>query len=183
MKKLNILISAYACNPYLGSENQVGWNVVSRVSQKHNVTVIVSSTNKKDIKSFFKKNYKNKKIKFFFIDHDRFSLIEKIWAPSYYWSYKIWQKKAFIIARKLHNVKNFDLCHQLNMIGFREPGYLWKLNIPFIWGPIGGLTYYSSKLIFSFGLYNFFYSLGYNFLNYLDIKFSVRPRLAFKKKK
>ena len=21
------------------------------------------------------------------------------------------------------------------MIGFREPGYLWKLNKPFVWGP------------------------------------------------
>ena len=182
MKKLNVLISAYACNPYLGSENQVGWNVVSRISKKHNVTVIVSSSNKNDIRSFNKKNHRYRKIKFIFINHKRFSLIEKIWAPSYYWSYKIWQKEAFIIARKLHKIKNFDLCHQLNMIGFREPGYLWKLNIPFVWGPIGGLTFYSSKLIFNFGLYNFFYSLGYNFLNYLDIKFSNRPRLAFNKK-
>jgi glycosyltransferase involved in cell wall biosynthesis len=28
--------------------------------------------------------------------------------------------------------------HQLNMTGFREPGYLWKLDAPFVWGPIGG---------------------------------------------
>jgi hypothetical protein len=26
----------------------------------------------------------------------------------------------------------------LNMIGYREPGYLWKLNVPFVWGPMGG---------------------------------------------
>ena len=32
------------------------------------------------------------------------------------------------------------MLHQLNMIGFREPGYLWKLSketdIPFVWGPV-----------------------------------------------
>lgn len=33
-----------------------------------------------------------------------------------------------------------DVVHQLNMIGFREPGYLWKIEgIPFVWGPIGGM--------------------------------------------
>ena len=36
--KLNILISAYACNPYLGSESQVGWNFTSRMSKKHKIT-------------------------------------------------------------------------------------------------------------------------------------------------
>ena len=181
MKSLNILISAYGCNPYLGSESQVGWNVTSRISKKHKITVLTSSKNKKDINSFFKKNSKNPKLKFIFIKHNRFSLLEKFWPPSLYWTYAIWQKKAFKIAEKLNKKKKFDLCHQLNMIGFREPGYLWRLNIPFIWGPIGGLNFYSSKLIFNLGIYNFFYSLTYNFIRYLDIKFLIRPKLAFMK--
>ena len=181
MKSLNILISAYACNPYLGSEPQGGWNVISRISKKHKVTVLTALTNKKNINSFLKKNFKNPKLKFIFINHKRFSLIEKLWPPSYYWSYKVWQKEAFKIAEKINKKKKFDLCHQLNMIGFREPGYLWRLNVPFVWGPIGGLTFYSSKLMFNLSIYIFFYSLIYNFLNYLDIKFLTRPRLAFRK--
>ena len=37
--------------------------------------------------------------------------------------------------------EKIDLIHQLNMIGFREPGYLWKIKrIPFVWGPIGGMN-------------------------------------------
>lgn len=39
--------------------------------------------------------------------------------------------------------RGIDVIHQLNMIGFREPGYLWQVSketgIPFVWGPIGGL--------------------------------------------
>jgi glycosyltransferase involved in cell wall biosynthesis len=30
------------------------------------------------------------------------------------------------------------MTHHLTMIGFREPGYLWRLSIPFVWGPVGG---------------------------------------------
>ena len=156
MRSLNILISAYACSPYLGSEAQNGWNPALGISKKHKVTVLTALTNKKNINLFFKKNPKNPKLKFIFIEHNRFSLIEKLWPPSYYWAYAIWQKKAFKIVEKLNKKKKFDLCHQLNMIGFREPGYLWRLNIPFVWGPIGGLTFYSSKLIFNLGIYNFF---------------------------
>jgi glycosyltransferase involved in cell wall biosynthesis len=56
----------------------------------------------------------------------------------YYLSYRQWQRDAFLKARELHREIGFDLVHQLNMIGFREPGFLWKLAVPFLWGPIGG---------------------------------------------
>ena len=75
---------------------------------------------------------KNPKLKFIFIKHNRFSLMEKFWPPSLYWTYAKWQKKAFKIVEQLNKKEKIDLCHQLNMIGIREPGYLWRLNIPFV---------------------------------------------------
>jgi glycosyltransferase involved in cell wall biosynthesis len=56
----------------------------------------------------------------------------------YYWAYNLWQKRAYARAKELHAAHPFDIVHQLNMIGYREPGYLWKLPIPFVWGPVGG---------------------------------------------
>jgi glycosyltransferase involved in cell wall biosynthesis len=57
----------------------------------------------------------------------------------YYTGYKSWQKAAFRAASKLHAQRPFDLIHQLNITGFREPGYLWKFSdVPFVWGPVGG---------------------------------------------
>jgi hypothetical protein len=56
----------------------------------------------------------------------------------YYAGYKAWQKAAWREARRLHADRPFDVVHQLNMTGFREPGYLWRLDAPFVWGPIGG---------------------------------------------
>ena len=40
MKRLNVLINAVLCNPYGGSESATGWNIVTRIAQHHNVTVI-----------------------------------------------------------------------------------------------------------------------------------------------
>ena len=38
----------------------------------------------------------------------------------------------------MHRRMPFDLAHQVNLCGFREPGDLWKLGVPFVWGPVGG---------------------------------------------
>ena len=50
--------------------------------------------------------------------------------------------------------ENFDLIHNLNPIGYREPGYLWKLNLPYIWGPIGGIPNRPSQLFTDLSLKN-----------------------------
>lgn len=72
----------------------------------------------------------------------------------FYFYYSVWQKKTLRIAKEIirqqrdvvdaDGVKHgIDILHQLNMIGFREPGMFWKLSrktgIPLVWGPIGGM--------------------------------------------
>jgi glycosyltransferase involved in cell wall biosynthesis len=64
------------------------------------------------------------------------------------------------------------------MVGFREPGYLWKLDIPFIWGPIGGMGYFPFRFFPAVGLKGAIYYLGYNCINYFHTHFLNRPRTA-----
>ena len=55
----------------------------------------------------------------------------------FYKYYKEWQWKTYLMAKDICRKTHIDILHQLNMIGFREPGYLWKIpDIPFIWGPV-----------------------------------------------
>ena len=46
----------------------------------------------------------------------------------FYYYYKKWQKKTYHLAKRIIQDDKIDLIHQLNMIGYREPGYLWKIN-------------------------------------------------------
>lgn len=46
----------------------------------------------------------------------------------FYKYYKEWQWKTYLLAKDICKVEKMDVLHQLNMIGFREPGYLWKLS-------------------------------------------------------
>jgi glycosyltransferase involved in cell wall biosynthesis len=59
-----------------------------------------------------------------------------------YLSYNLWHRKAYQAARRLHARVGFDLVHQVNFCGYREPSYLWQLGVPFIWGPVGGTQNY-----------------------------------------
>ena len=67
------------------------------------------------------------------------------------------------------------------MVGFREPGYMWKLPIPFVWGPVGGLGLTDWRLLgllpFA-GKVEFFFR---NVFNWYHSHFLIRPRIAARK--
>lgn len=57
---------------------------------------------------------------------------------TFYYAFAFWHKQAYKRAKELVEQEHFDLIHFVGPIGYREPGYLWNLKIPYIWGPIGG---------------------------------------------
>jgi len=118
------------------------------------------------------------KVNFYFIQKNRNRLLRKIWPPSYYWYYRKWHLQAYRKAKQLHKEVCFDVAHQLTMVGFREPGYLWQLNIPFVWGPIGGMGYFPTRFLPVVGAKGAVYYLGYNCMNFLHRHFLTRPKKA-----
>lgn len=183
-KRLKILISAYACAPNKGSEPGMGWNFVTGLAKFHELHVIVEKRKwEKPINEYLLQNPDlNNNITFYFIDKKRNKPLRKIWPPSYYWFYNKWQKEAFKLACQLDKKFNFDLMHQLNMVGYREPGYLWKIGKPFVWGPVGGLVNSPWRFLFSLGLKGFLFYLGRNLINYWQRNFLIRPKIAVKNK-
>ena len=52
--------------------------------------------------------------------------------------YKRWQKEIFSLAKNIVNEHDIDIIHHITFNEFRTPGKLYKINKPFVWGPIGG---------------------------------------------
>ena len=180
MQKYKILISAYACSPYNGSEPGMGWNFVLGLSRYHEVHVITEKRKwEAPINKFLKENSAlNQNLKFYFIEKKRNKKLRKIWPPSYYWFYRKWQKEAYQFALELDNRENFELVHQLNMVGYREPGYLWKIDKPFVWGPIGGLENSPWRFLPSLGFKGLLFYTSRNLINLWQRNFNSRPRKA-----
>jgi glycosyltransferase involved in cell wall biosynthesis len=181
IKPLNILVSAYACGPKWGSEIGMGWNWVINLAQYCELTVITEIGFKEDIEEVLPTlNLKNPPI-FYYIDVGDMGrkLFWKQGSFTFYKHYKIWQQKAYILSEKLIKLNKYDLIHQLNMIGYREPGFLWKNNeIPKVWGPIGGFTLMPWKFLYVLGFNNaVFYALK-NVYNVMQMYYFSRIRNA-----
>lgn len=144
MKKdrLKVLLGCYACDPGYGSEPGMGWNFVSNIARHHDVHAIVEKGEFEETLTRFAAEHPEavQNITFHFVPRTHHNTLRKIWPPSYYWFYRAWHRKAYKLAVELDKKENFDIVHQVTISGFREPGFLWKLGKPFIWGPLGGFT-------------------------------------------
>jgi glycosyltransferase involved in cell wall biosynthesis len=132
-----ILASAYAINPYKGSEDGMGWNFIYQIARFHKVIAITRKNNKTNIENFKKENpdhlYEN--ITFLYYDLPYWARFWKKGGKGALVYFYLWQRLLPSFVRK-QNVK-FDITHNVNFHNDWTPSYLWKLNKPFVWGPIG----------------------------------------------
>lgn len=155
----------------------MGWNFVRCLSKLHELHIITESKFQPDLEKYFLEHPEERKAyHFYFIRKERHKKLRKIWPPSYYWFYRKWQKEALRLANELDSKEHFDLVHHLNMVGFREPGYLWKMDKPLIWGPTGGMHQSPWALLPYIGLYGMLYYGIRNILNLKDIYLKELPR-------
>jgi glycosyltransferase involved in cell wall biosynthesis len=142
-KRLNILLSAYACEPDKGSEPGVGWNWAVHLSKKYNVYVITRTNNKESIEKYMA-SHGNEHLHFFFYDCSPIiKKMKKILPGGIFIYYRIWQKNILSLAKFIVKEYNIDIVHHITFNEYRTPGVLYKLNKPFVWGPIGGGQFYN----------------------------------------
>jgi glycosyltransferase involved in cell wall biosynthesis len=188
-RRLKILITAHEISPVVGSECSSGWNIITRLGKFHDITVLFAETNQ-----FGTNNYREQ-IDSFISDNGIVSGVEFIpikqppvtnliaWFNKrlsdkktsvglsllYFSGVKFWEKSLYRFAIKLLKERDFDVLHHFNHISFREPGFLWKIDKPFVWGPTSGLSRVPVSFLHSMPIREVFYNLLRNFLNRFQI--------------
>jgi len=84
-------------------------------------------------------------VEFVFVKPSKLTLLgeflnKKGFIYAHYPAIRRWQKDAYKTAMKLICSYEIDIVHHLGPIGYREPGYLWKIHKPYVWGPVGGFS-------------------------------------------
>lgn len=181
--RLKVLIGAYACSPTRGSEYGVGWGWVEAISHYHDLWVLTGEHNKEQIEAELARRPElGSRIQFQYIPRTRYLWAEKVWPPAYLFTYRRqWLSDMYEAGKRLHGSIGFDVIHQLTYVGFRVPGILWKLDAPFVWGPIGGLEQTTWKLLPGLGVAGCLYFTARNLLNEWDRRFSRDAKRAFAK--
>lgn len=132
-----ILATAYAINPYKGSEDGMGWNFVLQIARYNKVIAITRRNNRAQIESYMaeKPDPRYANIQFQYFDLPYWMRFWKRGGRGAMLYYTLWQRGIIPFIRK--QKLEADIVHNLNFHNDWTPSYLWKLRKPFVWGPVG----------------------------------------------
>lgn len=174
--------AAYACEPYYGSEQAVGWNWALEASKTCDVYVACCEDDcRPPIERYLAENGPLPNLHFLFLPHTRAERaligLSRFVPHLHYAAFRRWHLRAYRRAMELHESIGLDLVQHVNFISFREPGYLWKMPTPMVWGPIGGMQNCPPQFLASLGLRGISEGVR-SLINTLQLRFGRRSRRA-----
>jgi glycosyltransferase involved in cell wall biosynthesis len=136
---MNILLSAYSCEPGKGSERGVGWNIACEMANYHSVWVLTRPDESQAAIAAELARHPRPNLRVVYCT-------VPFWQDSLRWGqsgamqmhYYLWQIQAYRVARQLHREIGFDLVHHVTFVRYASPSFLALLPVPFVWGPVGG---------------------------------------------
>lgn len=173
MRKL--LVSAYACEPFKGSEQAVGWNLVLQLARNNHVTVITRANNKDVIEPNIP-HHLRANIKFLYHDAPSLFLKLKSKEKGVYFYYIIWQLFQIPLLKRLTKKYKFDYSLHLTFGSIWLPTFLPFFKPRFIWGPLGGGEGIPNSFISTLSLRG---KLLQYFRNILSFTIYVNPLLLY----
>jgi glycosyltransferase involved in cell wall biosynthesis len=184
MKRINALINAYACSPNMGSEPGMAWNWCIHLAKYCELHIITEGEFRDKIEASLSILPQAKNMHFYYNPLSE-EIRKMCWNQGdwrFYKHYRNWQKSTLEITKEIIAKEKIDIVHQLNMIGFREPGYLWKIEkIPFVWGPLDAKESFPVAYLEGAGLKAKLFIRLKNFLTKLQLRYSGRVRTAIRR--
>lgn len=186
MKRLKILISAYACNPSASlqlhpGEDLTGWKLTEQVARKHETWVVTHEYNRVGIEAAGNRHTEASP-RFVFVKLPKYlDWLYKFGAGERLYYY-FWQIAAWRVARRLHREFRFDLAHHLTFGNYWMPSFIGAfLSVPFVWGPVGGGQKTPPSLLSLYNLLGQFSEIGRDLAQWLGRNILVSRRLCLRR--
>lgn len=134
-----ILVTAYAVNPYKGSEEGMGWHFIRQIARFHRVIAVTRANNAPFIRQFMAEHPEDRalydRIEFRYFDWPRWMICWKrgpLLSMVYYYGWQL-TVALWLLRKRLPA----DIVHNLNFHNDWTPSFLWILGKPMVWGPVG----------------------------------------------
>lgn len=135
-RKLKIFISAYACEPNLGSEIGVGWHWALEMSKYFDLWVLTRKSNQKTIETWLLENPCFQNINFIYYDLPYYLRFWKKGLRGVHIYYYIWQRLTNNIVKQTMKKNDIKIYHLLTYGNAIWPVSKYGQKKFFIWGPI-----------------------------------------------
>ena len=168
----------------MGSEPGMAWNWCSNLAKHCELFIITEEEFRDKIEAVVPTLPQGKNMHFYYNpvtpEVRRMCWNQGDWR--FYWHYRKWQKRTLEMAEKICAEQKIDILHQLNMIGYREPGLLWKIKGPkFVWGPVGGMETMPIAYLKGAGAKTILFNRLKNLINSLQYRYQPNVRKAVKR--
>ncbi|HEX6234306.1 MAG TPA: glycosyltransferase [Jiangellaceae bacterium] len=136
---MRILISAYACEPGKGSEQEVGLQVMLAAAQRHDVWVLTRENSISLLEEYLAGHPLRDRIQLRGLDlHGPVRQFKRTGQPGLHAYYEAWQRLAAVHAAELDRRFDFDVVHHATFATYWTRAGVSGLGKPFVWGPVGG---------------------------------------------
>ena len=134
---MRVLVSAYACEPNKGSEQEVGWQRALHMRAFADEVWVLTRSNNKEVIEGDPQGHTHG-LHFLYYDLPRWLRSLKKWPVFLYVYVTLWQWGAYRLAASQHRENAFDCVYHVTFASIRTGSRMGRLGIPFVIGPIAG---------------------------------------------
>ena len=138
---MNVLVSAYACNPARGGEEGIGFNWMHEWHHTgHSVWCLTTPAGRPGLTAYVNHLGPDEQARL----HIEYVQVPRLvdylyrWQFGVYLHYIVWQFLAWRTAWRLTRQVPFDLVHHASYGSLQMASWLWRLGLPLVIGPLGG---------------------------------------------
>ena len=177
-----IALITYDISPYRGSEAAVSWNFVTKMHKYARLIVIYGGSQDEVERYVSATPLEN--VEWVFVPKKELPPVGKGLREDFYYLvyYMQWHREVARIVGGLVDSGSVDLIHYLNPIGFKEPGWCWKIkSVPYVWGPVQGVDNRPLRLYKTMGVKGTIAAIVRRIVHNGLFMFHPRVRKAFKR--
>ncbi|WP_400191523.1 glycosyltransferase family 4 protein [Hymenobacter sp. B81] len=140
---MKLLLSAYACNPAQGGEDNIGFHwALQMACRGQDVWCLTTDFGRDDINRYLARHADDEpalaRLHFVFVTVPALFEFLYRWQFGVYLHYIAWQYAAWRVARRLDAEVDFDVVHHATYSSLKMGSWLWRLGKPLVYGPVGG---------------------------------------------
>jgi glycosyltransferase involved in cell wall biosynthesis len=134
---MKVLLSAYACEPNKGSEQEVGWQRALHMRACADEVWVLTRANNREVIEADPMS-KAEGLNFIYYDLPKWALMLKKRARLLSVYCVLWQWGAYRQAVRHHRSIGFDCVYHVTFASMEYGSFMGRLGIPFVIGPIAG---------------------------------------------
>lgn len=136
---MRVLVSAYACEPDRGSEEEVGLRAVLAAASQHDVWALTRDRHVGDLERSLRGRPEGARVHVVGLpESGRWRRLDRTGRLGVWGAYDWWQRRAGAHAVVLDRALNFDVVHHVTYSSYWTRAGVAAVDKPFVLGPVGG---------------------------------------------